>query len=56
MKNGVQVFKGSINDIQDMINSWATQNRATILSTSLCYDTNAAVIGHVFVIVVYTVE
>ena len=55
MKNSVQVFKGSINDIEDIINAWAAQNRATILNTSLCYDVQGMT-GHVFVIVVYTVE
>ena len=55
MKNRVQVFKGSINTIQDAINEWAQQRHATILNTSMCYDEPGAN-GHVFVIVVYTVE
>ena len=52
MQNAVQVFKGSINTIQDMINEWAEQNQVTILNTSMCYDEPVGM-GHVFVIVVY---
>jgi hypothetical protein len=55
MKNAVQVFKGSINAIQDMINDWAQRTNATILNTSMCYDEPGAN-GHVFVIIEYTPE
>ncbi|MBC7807045.1 MAG: hypothetical protein H7145_12945 [Akkermansiaceae bacterium] len=52
MQNAVQVFKGSINDVQDVINEWAQRTQATILNTSMCYDEGAG-LGYVFVIVVY---
>jgi hypothetical protein len=53
MESRVKVFKGSINDVEDEINSWAAQARVRILNTSLCYDDKATFPGAVFVIVVY---
>ena len=52
MFTAVQVFKGSINEIQDLINNWAQREQVTILNTSMCYDEPAG-FGSVFVMVVY---
>ncbi len=52
MQNAVQVFKGSINSIQEQINTWAQVNNILILNTSMCYDGGINT-GNVFVLVVY---
>ena len=49
----VEVFKGSVNEVGNLINQWAERRRVRILNTSLCYDEGKSGLGQVFVIVVY---
>ena len=53
MHSQVKVFKGSINEVEDDINTWTTRKGVRILNASLCYDDKANFPGAVFVIVVY---
>jgi hypothetical protein len=52
MGTRVKVFKGSINEVESVINEWAESNGARVLNTSMCYDEPTG-FGYVFVIVVY---
>lgn len=52
MGTRVKVFKGSINEMEDVINEWAETNGVRVLNTAMCYDEPAG-FGCVFVIVVY---
>ncbi len=55
MQTRVKIFKGFVDDIENIINGWAQQEGITILNTSFCYGEKGGVfqLGHVFVIVVY---
>jgi hypothetical protein len=50
--NEVKVFKGSINEIDAVINHWAHQSQVRIVNASMTYDDKGPM-GSVFVIVVY---
>lgn len=53
MQTQVKIFKGSINEVEEMINDWASRTRATIQNASISYDEKASYPGAVFVLVVY---
>ena len=55
MQSRVKVFKGSVNQVESLINEWVEDVNAKIINVSMTYDANGIISGGVFVIVAYEI-